>query len=234
VTALYLYGITRPRGMPGRLDDAGVHLVEADGCAAIVSAVEPRPVEATRRNLLAHADVVEELHEEGVVLPARFGIVLDDRAAVEQLLALPEIEQLLTQHAATSELRLKGAYDERVMESLAGPLAPLRDAYRAAPSVENGIALGEAVANALADRRADDARRVLGALSACVLDTRSSEVAGELDAFSLALLVERDAVDRVGNTLDELAAELSPPLHFELVGPLPPYDFVDLALPALV
>jgi hypothetical protein len=234
MTAFYLYGITRPRSMPARLEREGVHLVEADDRAAIVAEVEPRPVDASRRNLLAHADVVEALHEDAVVLPARFGIVLDDRDAVLQLLAVAEVEQLLERHASNSELRLKAAYDESVMASLASLVAPLRDAYRVTPSLENGIALGEAVSNALADRRADDARRVLDGLSASVLDMRSSEVAGELDAFSFALLVDRDSAGAVSTALEALAADLSPPLHFTLVGPLPPYDFVDLALPALV
>lgn len=234
MTALYLYGITRPRAVPPRLREAGIRLVEADGRAAVVSDVEPRPVEATRRNLLAHADAVEELHAEGVVLPARFGLVLDGPDAVLRLLALPEIELLLEQHASTSELRLRGTYQEGVMAALGASLGPVRDAYRATPSVENGIALGEAVAAALADRRARDARRVLDELTALLLDVRSSEVAGELDAFSLALLVERTATEAVSGALDAIAAELSPPLHFTLVGPLPPYDFVDIALPALV
>lgn len=234
MTAFYLYGITRPRAVPARLADAGIRLVEADGRAAIVSEVEPRPVEATRRNLLAHADVVEELHADGVVLPARFGIVLDDRDAVCRLLAVPDVEQLLERHASTSELRLKGAYDDTVMASVGSSLGSLRDAYATVPSVENGIALGEAVAASLADRRADDARRVVDALASSVLEVRANEVAGELDAFSLALLVDRGQVDDVSAAVERASAELSPPLHFTLVGPLPPYDFVDLAVPALV
>ena len=73
MSRLYLYGITHPREVPQRLRDQGVFLVEDDGRAAIVSELDEGPVEATRRNLLAHADVVEQLHEDGVVLPARFG-----------------------------------------------------------------------------------------------------------------------------------------------------------------
>ena len=57
--------------------------------------------------------------------------------------------------------------------------------------------------------------------------------AGEFAAFDLALLVERNAVKPVETKLEELAARLSPPLHFKLVGPLPPYSFVRLALPAV-
>ena len=36
----------------------------------------------------------------------------------------------------------------------------------------------------------------------------------------------------VETKVEELASRLSPPLHFKLVGPLPPYSFVRLAMPA--
>jgi hypothetical protein len=47
------------------------------------------------------------------------------------------------------------------------------------------------------------------------------------------LLVERDRVDAVEGAVEKLAGRLSPPLHFKLVGPLPPYSFVRLALAAV-
>src|SRR5204863_5990318 len=103
--------------------------------------------------------------------------------------------------------------------------------YRRAPTLENGLALGEAVAAALADRRERDAAHVLGELEPLARDVHVSEPDGEHGALSLALLVDRGAVETVSERLDRLAAELSPPLRFKLVGPLPPYSFVDLELP---
>ena len=191
------------------------------------------PVEATRRNLLAHADVVEQLHEEAVVLPARFGYVLESRDGALELLTLPEIEALLERHEKTCELTLRGKYEESVLSEVGAGLQPLRDAYRAEPSGEAGIALGEAVGERLADRRARDKSVVLDALSPLVLDVVAGEPAGEFAAFDLALLADRDAVKSIEAKLEELAARLSPPLHFKLIGPLPPYSFVRLALPAV-
>jgi Gas vesicle synthesis protein GvpL/GvpF len=233
VSKLYLYGITRPRELPQRLADQGISLITADDRAAVVSGLEEGPVEATRRNLLAHADVVEQLHEDTVVLPARFGHVLEGREEARELLELPEIESLLERHEHTCELTLKGTYEESVFAEVGAELQALRDAYRAEPSVEVGIALGEAVGQGLAERRARDASIVLEALRPVVLDVVTSEPAGELAAFDLALLAERSQVDAVGAGLEQLAGRLSPPLHFKLVGPLPPYSFVRLALPAV-
>lgn len=233
MSRLYLYGITRPREVPQRLGDQGVFLIDDEGRAAVVSELEDGPVEATRRNLLAHADVVEQLHEEAVVLPARFGYLLESREEALELLALPEIEELLERHERTCELTLRGKYEESVLAEVGAGLQPLRDAYRAEPSVEVGIALGEAVGERIADRRARDKSVVLGELRPFVLDVVSGEPFGEFGAFDLALLVERDQVKAIETRVEELVGRLSPPLHFKLVGPLPPYSFVRLATPAV-
>jgi hypothetical protein len=234
VSRLYLYGVTRPREIVERLAEHGIFLVSADGRAAIVSDVEDGPVEATRRNLLAHADVVEQLHEDGVVLPARFGHVLESRDELLELLAVPEIEQLLERHERTCELTLKGTYEESVFAEVGAGLQSLRLAYRAEPSVDAGIALGEAVGEQLAERRARDQSLVLDVLAPLAVDVVVTQPGGELAAFDLALLVGRDRVKDVEAAVEELSADLSPPLHFKLVGPLPPYSFVRLGLPAVV
>jgi hypothetical protein len=221
--------------VPARLADEGISLLTDDGRSAVVSELDDDAgdVEATRRNLLAHADVVEQLHEEAVVLPARFGHVLEGREEALELLALPEIEQLLERHEHTCELTLKGTYEETVLAEIGAGLQPLRQAYRSAPSVDAGIALGEAVGEQLAARRAHDESQVLDALRPLILDFLSTDPAGEFAAFNLALLVDRDQVTGVETELEKLSERLSPPLHFKLVGPLPPYSFVRLALPAV-
>jgi hypothetical protein len=233
VSRFYLYGITRPREVPERLGEKGISLIDGEGRAAVVSELDEGPVEATRRNLLAHADVVEQLHEDAVVLPARFGYMLESREEVLELLALPEIEQLLERHESTCELTLKGTYEESVLAEVGAALQPLREAYRAAPSVEAGIALGEAVGEGLAERRARDQALVLDQLRPLVLEVLTSEPAGEFAAFNAALLVERNGVAAVERQLERLAAHMSPPLRFKLVGPLPPYSFVRLQMPAV-
>jgi hypothetical protein len=85
----------------------------------------------------------------------------------------------------------------------------------------------------LTERRARDAALVLKRLDPLILEVVTSEPVGELGAFNFALLVDRDDVDGVGKAIEELTDRLSPPLHFRLVGPLPPYSFVRLALPAV-
>jgi gas vesicle protein GvpL/GvpF len=231
VTELYLYGITRPRRLPKRLSDKGIRLVRLGGLAAIVSPVDASPVEASRRNLLAHADVVEELHAGGTVLPARFGIVLSGREELcNDVLGAgrDELERMLEAHRDTAELSVKASYDESVLAEVAGGLDRLRDSYARSPTLENGMALGEAVAEALAHRRDRDADLILGTLRPLALDVRLAEPVGAHGLVNLAFLVERETVETFSARLDELGARLSPPARFKLIGPLPPYSFVDL------
>jgi hypothetical protein len=234
VSALYLYGVTRPRELPAWLAERGIFLVESEGRAAIVSELAAAPAQPSRHNLLAHADVVEELHEQAVVLPTRFGTVLDDRDAALELLALPEVERLLEAHRDHCELTLKGTYEDSVLAEVSRPLEPLRDAYRQTPTLDRGIALGEAVTEALAQRRVRDREHVLARLHSHLEDARSAEPIGELGALDLALLLRRESVAAVEAVLEDVVAELSPPLHLRLVGPLPPYSFVSLELPPSV
>ena len=117
MSRLYLYGMTRPREVPQRLADQGVFLVDREHRAAVVSELghvdNGGPVEATRRNLLAHADVVEQLHQEAVVLPARFGYVLESREEALELLELPEIDQLLNRHERHLRAHARGERTRR-------------------------------------------------------------------------------------------------------------------------
>lgn len=228
MSELYLYGITRPRPLPGRLAELGIELVVAGDRAAIVSAIDASPVEPTRRNVLAHADVVESLHETGVVLPARFGTVFPDREGLVDLLSLAEIGALLDRLAGSCELRVKASYDESVLAELAPAVLGLRDEYRRAPTFEHGLALGEAVAEALSGRRSRDADRIVATVRPFASTMFVGDPVGEFAAVDLSLLVERGRVEEVARALDGLGREVTPPLRIALVGPLPPYSFVDL------
>jgi hypothetical protein len=205
--------------------------------AALVSPVEASPVEANRRNLLAHADIVEEVFESTTVLPLRFGVLMAGAGEVRRGLLDPareHLERLLDDLDGLCELSLKGSYDEEAVlaEIMARSpsVARLRDRYRAAPSLETGMALGEAVAAELERRRDRDARHLLAELDPVARDVRAGQVATERGLVNLAFLVPRADVGEFEDRLRGVSESLSPPARFKLVGPLPPYSFVDVPL----
>ena len=234
---LCVYGVVGETRLPKRLADRGLRLVPSGTVAALVAELPASPVTATRRNLLEHADIVEDAFGWTTILPMRFGVVLADEEAVREVLldANAELlESLLERHGSTAELTLKATYEEDAVLAdvvASSPrVARLRRRYRDAPSMEAGLNLGETVAAELGARRDRDASRVLDALAPLALDVRAGEVSLENGVVNLAFLVERDRVDDIEAELEKLSAELSPPVHFKLVGPLPPYSFVDVPL----
>jgi hypothetical protein len=235
--ALYLYGVVRERKLPQRLSERGVELVESGSLAALVKSVPDEPARATRRALLAHAEIAEDAFEWTTILPMRFGVVLPDEGAVREVVLDANrelLEVLLERHSSTAELTLNATYDE---EAVLGELvqtnpqlARMRERYRAQPNLQRGMALGEETAAHLNARRDQDADRILRTLEPLAVEIRAGEAGLEGGVVNLALLVERDRVHEVEEWLEALSRDLSPPIHFKLVGPLPPYSFVDVPL----
>jgi len=235
--ALYVYGVVHKRKVPAHLARRGVKLVSSGRVAALVTAVPDEPTRATRRALLGHAEIVEDAFEWTTILPMRFGVVFPDEAAIRAAVLDSNrelLEDLLERHSSTAELSLKASYDEEaVLAELVATsprLARMRERYRERASMERGMALGEVTAAHLAARRDHDAERIIGTLEPLAVEIRVGEVGLEGGVVSLALLVERDRVEQVEEWLESLSRDLSPPIHFKLVGPLPPYSFVDVPL----
>jgi hypothetical protein len=236
--ALYVYGVVGKSQLPQRLADRGLRLVRSGGVGALVAEMPDSPVTTTRRNLLAHADIVEDAFAWTTILPMRFGVVFpDDNSVRESVLDANRelLETLLARHEPTAELSLKASYDEDavLVELMAqsARLARLRERYRVAPTMDAGMALGEEVAAGLGARRDRDAARVLDALGPLALDVRVGDVAVEGGVVNFAFLVDKGRLDEFDERLEDLSRQLSPPIRFKLVGPLPPYSFVDVPLP---
>jgi hypothetical protein len=235
--SLYVYGVVGETLLPERLADRDLRLVRSDGLAALVAELPASPVTATRRNLLAHADIVEEAFAWTTILPMSFGVVFPDEDSVREVVLDANrelLEALLARHESTAELSLKASYDEDAVLAQVVAASPqfarLRARYRNAPTMEAGLQLGEAVAAELGSRRDRDAAQVLDAIAPLALDLRAGEVSIERGVVNLSFLVEKRRVAEFDAHVETLSRELSPPIHFKLVGPLPPYSFVDVPL----
>jgi hypothetical protein len=235
--SLYVYGVVGKTQLPERLADRDLRLASSGDLAALVAELPASPVTATRRNLLAHADIVEDAYSWTTILPMSFGVVFPGAAAVRDMVLDANrqlLEALLARHESTAELSLKASYDEDAVLAevvAASPrLARLRGRYGKAPTMESGMALGEAVAAALGARRDRDAARMLDEIAPLALDVRVGEVSVEGGVANLAFLVEKERVAELDARVEELSRELSPPVRFKLIGPLPPYSFVNVPL----
>src|SRR3954468_17167303 len=109
---MYVYGVVRagvrldlpPEGVAG----GAVTRVEQGDLAALVGTIGEGPVKPSRRNVLAHSRVLQEVvAQTRDVLPMRFGVVMPSADAVREELLAPHDDVLraqLDEHAGQVEL----------------------------------------------------------------------------------------------------------------------------------
>ena len=218
--------ITLPEG-PG-VAGASVSLL-ADGPVAIL--VSPLPAEGEPgdpESLAAHARVVQQAFEAGVVAPFRFPtIVASDDETVHELVR-PHRDWLLEtldRLEGLEELRLRVRYDEdaAVAEVLAANprLAKLRG------RTDTALRLGEAIVAELRHQAVQDSQAILAAVRPLIEDAMVDAVGGERDVLTASLLIHRGRAQEVDDAAERWAAE-RPPVQIQLLGPLPPYSFADM------
>jgi hypothetical protein len=205
--------------------------------AALVSEGVPEPITATRRNMLGHTAVLERAMGGTPLLPVRFATLAADR---DKLIACLDdhadaFAAALERIAGRVELGVKASWCDGAMpaEALhADPaLTPWRDRLAARPAAETyyeRIELGRRVETALTTRRQQVAQEIVATL--LPLAERSVELRLLDDSMILnhAFLVRNNNERAFDAAMERLVTRFGERLRFRYVGPVPPYNFVDL------
>src|SRR4051794_4913539 len=239
----YVYGVIGAGAAGWRppadgVDDQPVELVERDALVALVSDAPRVPVKASRRNLMAHSRVLQSVIGERCVLPMRFGVVMPDRAAVEEELPAHNAEWLGAQlHVFETYIELDVralCQEEELLRAVVRErpqLAELRESLRGRPgpaTYYERIRLGELVAGAVAEKREETAGWVAGALGRLAAATKVAEPLHEQMLANVAFLVDRERVPEFDASVEALDRELGEEIRLRYTGPLPPHNFVDV------
>jgi hypothetical protein len=211
----------------------GCVIVRDDHLAALCHPVERVPVPMTRRNLLRHSTLVEQLAEHGAVVPVGFGTVFEDETEVAEALLRPyggRLRALLDQIGDAVEYKLQGEYDnDRLLAQAAA--TPEVSRRRSARSLPERIALGEAVAQAIEQLQTIDEDLLVARLEGHALGVRPASVRRQ-GAVQVAFLVARQHEGVFAEEAARVAADLDGRIQLRLVGPLPAWDFATLDVEA--
>lgn len=243
MSRLYVYGLLAADAAAGLkalgtgLTNLPVECVAGHAVAALVSADVPEPIAATRRNMLAHAAVLERIMGATPLLPVRFDTVAPGRATLVACLDghAATFATGLERIAGRIELGVKASWPEGAMSRdvlQADPaLAAWRDRLAARPPAETyyeRIEFGRRVEDAIATRRQAIGQEITAALSP--LAERSTELRRIEDAVIInhAFLVPSANEPEFDAVVEQLVIRYTERLLFRYVGPVPPYNFVDL------
>ena len=242
----YLYaiiGCSEPRAFQARgIGERGdpVHTINHGRLAAVVSDSACAEYDNSRRNMMAHTLVLEEVMEDFTLLPVRFGTVAPNAEAIgKQLLEArySEFTHLLGQMENRVELGLKAFwYEGAVFEEVVAENPAIRDmrdrleGQAPEKTYYERIRLGEAVEKALAGKRARDEEMILERIRPHVLKTRTNKTISERMVLNAAFLVDAGKEPEVDKAVRELDDACNDRLMFKYVGPVPPYNFVNIVV----
>ena len=238
----YVYGIV-PAGtrLPDDLSpipdqDGGIGVVTVGQVAAIVSDVATDRPLGTRKDLMAHEQVLNAVAQQAPVLPMRFGaVVVDDDAVADELLE-PHQEyfaRALDEMRGLTQFSLRGDYDETAILTriVADDPEIQRLRQRIAGVDEDAsyydrIKLGEAISQAMDRLREQDVDATLDALERYAVATAVKQAGGEHGAVHVAFLVREDHRSDFERAVDDLGDAWSGRIELRLIGPTAAFDFL--------
>lgn len=217
--------------------------VPHDGLSLVVSDSPAQQYETTRANMMAHERVLEKVMAEYSLLPVRFGTVADSAYSLDDMRKLlqsrsEEFDQLLTDMDGKVELGLKALWqDDKAIfaEVLAEKPAirRLRDSLLGKPPQAvryESIRLGQMVKEALELKRKAEAASILAQVQPIAQLTRENAVVGDRMVLNAAFLVEKAREGEFDQAVRRLEQGLGLRLAFKYVGPVPPYNFVNIVV----
>jgi hypothetical protein len=92
------------------------------------------------------------------------------------------------------------------------------------------IRLGEMVEAAMWKKRDEDAEKILTPLRSLVYETQVNKVVTDRMVVNAAFLVDEDRQAEFDAMVERLDQEMGKRLIFKYVGPVPPYNFVNIVV----
>jgi hypothetical protein len=244
----YIYGIIaesqrREFGPPG-IGKRGdlVYTLPYRNLAAIISSTPIVKYPVTRENSMAHIKVLERAMEEYTVLPVRFCTVADGKESIiEKVLSdrYDELTTLLREMEGKIELgvrvrwtNLDAIFNEVVEEEkdVKEIKANLLNEESEQVKYAGMIKIGQMVQSALEKKKKREAQELLEALKPLSLQYKENQIYGDMNIISTAFLVSKEKEEAFDQKMQELEGEYGERKKLKYIGPVAPYNFVEVVI----
>jgi len=226
-----------PFGIGGRGDQ--LHTICFNGVAALVSDAPLGKYRVSRENSLSHEKAIETAMAEYTVLPVRFATVAEDEEKVRRILQKERdrFKDLLAGIKNKTELGLKAIFEEtviykdilekyediRVLKGKIVTLAPEK-------SHNQRREIGRMVEEALQREKEIVKEDILDTLSPLAAEVKTNDTYGELMIINAAFFVEKGKEADFDQQVQQLGDKYSEKVTLKYVGPLPPFNFVNITI----
>jgi hypothetical protein len=240
----YLYGIigtNEERNFgPIGLGSQEVETIASRDLSAVISNAPLGKYVVSKENLLAHERVLERVMNEHTVLPVKFCTIAANAEEIRRLLERRhlELKHLLRDLDGKVELGVKALwrnmdliFQEMVdgneeVKRLKAEIAekPFRQSH------SQRIAIGQMVQAALEAKKEQEGEELLNGMKRISVDYRLCKTIGDKMLLNAAFLVDRNREREFDDQMERLDLRYRERMKFIYVGPVPPYNFVNLTL----
>jgi hypothetical protein len=242
----YLYGVIAtneernfgPIGIGGRGDEVGT--IAYGSLSAVVSNSPMTRYVVSQENLLAHERVIERVMQERTILPARFCTIAVNAEDIRRLLQrrYRKFGDLLRYMDHKIELGVKvfwrdmaAIFREIVDENEEIRRLKEKIAQRPPAQTRAGrIAVGRKVQGALDAKKEREVEQILAGLRRASVEYRLNRTVGDKMLLNAAFLVDRGHEKEFDDLMETLDLRCRDRMRFAYVGPLAPYNFVNITL----
>ena len=240
----YIYGIMEepePRAFSfSGVGNAEVYTINHRELAAVVSDTPLEEIDPTRQNVRAHTVVQDELLKNYTLLPMGFGMIAGSKDDALKLLEknYQGLTRELVRLAGKVEVELKVFWDQETMikelqgrsEELTRLKAKINDAPSPIEAQRLLIEAGQLVERIVLDWKARYADRVYTVLKGLSIDAKLNSPLGIKNVLNASFLVERGKEDNFQKEVFKLDSQYQGKVNFKYIGPLAPYNFVNVKL----
>ena len=243
----YIYGIIE-EAKPMKFSflgvgDAEVYTINHRELAAVVSDTALEEIDPTRKDVRAHTVVQDELLKNCSLLPMGFGMIAGSQDDVLKLLEknYQGLSRELVRLAGKVEVELKVYWDQEAMikelqggsEELTRLKTKVKNASSPIESQRLLIEAGKLVERIVLDWKARYTDRVYTVLKGLSIDARLNNPLGVKNVLNASFLIGRAKESDFQKEVFKLDSQYQGKVNFKYVGPLAPYNFVNVNLEAV-
>ena len=222
-----------------------VYTINEGNLAICVSDTSKEEFSFIREHLTCHQKVIEDVMKEGYdVLPIRFGTVAKSEEDIKEKVLKGSRKEILETFPIVEgriELGLRALWKDMpsIFQEIVKENPGIQRAKREAqenPFQMKIAGVGELVIKALDAKRENEAEKILRPLKKLAVDfkerelLRSPEPTKDSMILSSAFLVGKEKEKEFDDRIEELIKEYENRIKFIYIGPIPPFNFVELHL----
>lgn len=204
--------------------------------AAVVSDSEAKEYFIIRDDVITHQKVIEAVSQKYDVLPVSFGTVATDSQEIKEKILKPKAKEFLNalkEIEGKIELSLKVLWPDMnlVFQEIAKNSQTIQHLKKSQNiNYKEKIVAGELVAKLLEERKETEKEKILGPLKKIADDLKENRIFGEDMILNAAFLVVKNKEKEFDKVVKALGKKFDQRIKFIYVGPLPPFNFVELHL----